>query len=405
MLEISCVIMITTNYIVQPLKPMIKRHKPNRMPQKPKGILVKYDDSAILLKPHLIRREGSLYSNPVEQIHSNMAGSPLKKRMLIKTVNFMLPHTEIRIEGTPDDNKNNHIKPPKRIQFQNKLIPANDDLRTAFSNRIRKEDAGNLGFLKKKYGKRLSTNIESCESSESSQKRFKKEIDMDNPRPQKPIQFASMFRKSSLKRFNWTASLHRPIRQAENVKAPKNSYKENRSPVPKTVQVTGLFADAASTPVKQPVIESQYNTPNALLGEFNNFRPLPALLYTDSDESFEIHGSDILDYYDISEKSETSTPAAIMTDTQHRPVSLYSEKNFFKDDQSSISPTENCKNDTLQDLSPGLIFDTSKSTKSIIVQRSPSNVERQAPLSPPSTPRDNAKTVIDVSGNAIYLLM
>jgi hypothetical protein len=378
---------------------MIKKHKPNPRPSKPKSILVKYIENDILLKPHLIKRDGSLYSNPVEQIHAKKSGSPLKKRIFLKTVNFMLPHTKIRIEGVPDDNKNAYIKLPKKIQFHNKMIPANDDLRTAFTNRTRKEDVGNLSFLKKTYGKRLSTDMESSESS----KRFKKETELVNPRPQRPMQFASLFRKSSPKRFNWNASLNRQIKQELPAEAPKNRNISNPSPLPKTVQVTGLFTDAISTPVKQPVIESgsRYNTPDSILKTFDD-KPLIATPFlTDSDESPEINGSEILDYYDLSENCETLTveKSDIDNDLQNRRVSVYSEQNFFQDDQSFISKSEHrhAKTDALQDLSPVKKSSPAKSIESSNAQNSPLG-KRQSPLSPPSTPRTNAKTVIDVSG-------
>lgn len=376
--------------------------KPSIIPQVPKGILVKFEEVDILLKPHLIHREGSTgssYYNPVEQIHSKKI-SPSKTKILRKAVNFILPHTTIRIEGTLEDNKIT-IKIPRKIQFHNKVILSNDDLKTALCNRSGKENVGNLGFLKKKYGKR--TSIEAA----SDQKRFKKEIEMVHPLPQKQMPLATLFKKSSPKRFNWKASLTRPIKQASPPKTTTVSGISNEAPLtgqkmdvplPETVTVSGLFMDV-STPVKPLPNGSQYNTPDTVLKEFEDFKPLIiAPLLSASDDSLELNGSEILDYYDFQEISETSTPTqSIIKNDLQQPLSpIYSENSFFQDEQSFISQAAYDHNmDPAKSLTQLNDFSSAKST--------PSRKERQAPLSPPKTPKDNLKkTVIDVSGIEKY---
>lgn len=259
---------------------------------------------------------------------------------------------------------------------------------------------GNLGFLKKKYGKRQS--IEAI----SAQKRFKKEIEMVHPLPlkQKQMPLASLFKKSSPKRFNWTATLNRPIQHASPQKAINGTglFKEALStrPVinavssPKITHVSGLFTDV-STPTLAPILnESQYNTPDTLLREFDDINPLLAApLLTISDESWELNGSEILDYYDFLENSETSTPSqSIIKNDLLQPVSpIYSEKSFFQDEQSFICQEAYGNDmDSVKRLSKANDLPSVKSTP---------KKERQVPLSPPRTPASRVKkTVIDVSG-------
>ena len=372
------VMIITTKDLVH--APIIEKKKcPKLISNRPKGILLENNGDDILLKPHLIHPSsstGSSYKNPVEQIHARKS-TPSKRQSGSKSVNFLLPHATVRIEGALEDNKVT-TKIPKRIKFHNKLIHANDDLRTAKC--YRQVKMGNLAFLTKKYGQRLSID------GTSIQKRIKREVEVVHPRPKKQLPLTSLFKKTSPKRFNWTTSFNKPILHASSPS--------------KATKVNGLFTDALPLSENLPANlkkpnESKDNTTDAIM---NNPQDNEAL----SPESLEMDASKILDFYDFQDIKMTSTPTnsivTINANLKHPVSPVYSENSFFQDEQSFIST--NPFNEDIESTKKSDFQQTISTTiESNNVTPTPSKTERHALLSPPCTPPSaSRKTCIDISG-------